>query len=173
MTTDDTAALPYSRLVAAPPPGHVDQGERWRQAAQAVGEAADELRRLHRLLLGHWQAGSGQQEADEVLRRLVRQLDEAYDAYTRIAAAVAGREHDLAQARRLAREVVAEAGLAGLVVTPAGEVVPPSGSVTPPMAVRATAGRLTARIVEATTRAEAAEQRVAEELAGLPLPHPR
>ncbi|MCX5070224.1 hypothetical protein OOJ91_30695 [Micromonospora lupini] len=173
MTTDGTVAFPYSRLVAVPPPGHADQGERWTRAAQVVGEAADELRRLHRLLPGHWQAGSGQQETDEVLRRLVRQLDEAYDAYTRIAAAVAGRERDLAQARRLALEAVAEARLAGLVVTPAGEVVPPSGAVTPPMAVRATAGRLTARIVDATARAEAAEQRAAEDLAGLPLPHPR
>lgn len=173
MTTDGRVAFPYARLVAEPPASDADRGERWTQAARAVGEAADELRRLHRLLAGHWRAGSGQQETDEILRRVIRQLDEAHDAYILIAGAVTGRELDLTQARRLALGAVAEARLAGLVVTSDGEVVPPSDPGTAPMAVRATAGRLTARIADAKAQAAAAEQRATEELAGLPPPHPR
>ncbi|MGC4854041.1 hypothetical protein ACLQ24_11740 [Micromonospora sp. DT4] len=173
MTTDDTAALPYARLVAAPPTGDADRGERWRQAAQALGEAADDLRRLHRLLAGHWRAGSGQQDTDEVLRWLVRHLDEAHDAYTRIASAVTARDDDLTRARRLALAAAAEARLAGLVVNGEGEVVPASDSATAPMAVRATASRLTARIAEATAQAAAAERRASEEYADIPAPRPR
>ncbi|MFE2614198.1 hypothetical protein ACFXA2_11360 [Micromonospora chalcea] len=173
MTTDGRAAFPYARLVAERPGGDAGRGERWTQAARAVGEAADEIRRLHRLLAGHWRAGSGQQETDEILRRVIRQLDEAHDSYTRIADAVAGREHALNEARQLALEAGTGARLAGLVVTSDGEVVLPSNSRTAPMAVRATAGLMTARIADAKAQAAAAEQRALEELAGLPLPHPR
>ncbi|MET8283254.1 hypothetical protein [Micromonospora sp. NPDC005174] len=174
MTTDDTAALPYARLVAAPPTGDADRGERWSQAAQALGEAADELRRLHRLLAGHWRAGSAQQDTDEVLRRLARHLDDAHDAYARIAGAVTARDDDLSRARRLALAAAADARLAGLVVTPQGEVVPASdAATTAPMAVRAAASRLTARIADATDQAAAAERRASEEYADIPAPHPR
>ncbi|WP_433537925.1 hypothetical protein ACQPZK_09480 [Micromonospora sp. CA-249363] len=169
MTTDDRAA--YARLLAAPSTVDAGRAERWMRAAQALGEAADELRRLHRLLAGHWRAGSGQQDTDEMVRRLVRQLDEAHDAYTRIAGAITGRDDDLTRARGLALAAAADARLAGLVVNAEGEVA--SEAVTPPMAVRAVASRLTARIAEATAQAEVAERRASEAYADIPPPHPR
>jgi len=169
MTTDDRAT--YARLMAAPSTVDAGRAERWRLAAQALGETADELRRLHRLLAGHWRAGSGQQDTDEMLRRLVRQLDEAHDAYTRIAGSVAGRDDDLTRARGLALAATADARLAGLAVDAEGRVA--SDALAPPMAVRAVASRLTARIAEAMAQAEAAERRASEAYADIPPPHPR
>ncbi|KAB1923893.1 hypothetical protein AB0J94_30010 [Micromonospora noduli] len=162
----------YKRLVADPSGSGPDPSEWWVQLARTARDSAAELGRLHRLLDGHWRAGRNRDQVDELLRRLTHRLNEAQDACAAIAALLANRSHELAQARELVLRVTDEARLVRLVVTPEGEVERPSGSGPMPLAVRAVAQRLTAQIAGALAEAAAAQRRVTEEMAVLSPPAP-